>query len=246
MKPEKIFIVRHGQSFGNVDKTIYKQIPDYAIQLTSFGRKQAKDVGIKLKNEIGNDSKIQFYVSPFWRTRQTYVGIRESFPDTKYKCVYYEDPRLREQEWGNRVDIDGFSEFDEKIEEYRDKYGHFYYRFKDGGESCADVFDRVSDFFNTLFRDFKKNNFPHNVIIVTHGMTMRLLIMRWFHCSVEEFESWSNPHNCEYLLLEKQESDKYKLVTPLRKHKIKHPYQFNFDPPELFPFPHTMPYEKKL
>jgi len=46
----------------------------------------------------------------------------------------------------------------------RDAYGTFYYRIPDG-ESAADVFDRVSDFFGTLNRDFRKENFPQNAVI---------------------------------------------------------------------------------
>src|SRR5271169_1164295 len=116
MKPEKIFIVRHGQSIGNLDKSVYKDTPDYALQLTDLGHTQAFDVGVRMQKMIQKYSSIQFYISPFWRTRQTYLGIRNSFADTDYRCNFYEDPRLREQEWGNRVDRDGISRFDEKIE----------------------------------------------------------------------------------------------------------------------------------
>jgi len=243
MKPDRIFLVRHGQSVGNANKSAYAETPDYALQLTSLGIKQAEEAGRHLKTLIGYDS-IQFYVSPFWRTRQTYAEIRKSFPipdPNLYK--FYEDPRLREQEWGQNMESrEGYKE---KVEEYRDGYGHFYYRFRDGGESCADVFDRVSDFMNTMFRDFQKKEFPRNVVIVTHGMTMRLFLMRWFHVSVEEFESWGNPKNCQHLLLTRQEGEKYKLVTPLRRHVVRHTFQFpfqNYDP-EYFPFPSEMPYE---
>jgi broad specificity phosphatase PhoE len=244
MKPERIFIVRHGQSQGNVNKEIYKTIPDYALQLTDLGRQQAVDVGQRLHQIVG-DSSIQFYVSPFWRTRQTYAEIRKSFPSI-VKCKYYEDPRLREQEWGNRVDEDGISRFNEKIEEYRDSYGHFYYRFRDGGESCADVYDRVSDFMNTMHRDFIKKNFPRNAIVVTHGMTMRLFLMRWFHSSTEEFESWGNPVNCGYYLLERGDNEKYKLVAPLRTHKLRHEFQFKPDDgtSHFFPIQTALPYEE--
>ena len=34
MKPQNIFIIRHGQSQGNVDKNIYKTQPDYTLKLT--------------------------------------------------------------------------------------------------------------------------------------------------------------------------------------------------------------------
>ena len=53
----------------------------------------------------------------------------------------------------------------------------FYYRIPDG-ESGADVYDRVSTFLETLYRDFAKPDYPENTIIVTHGMTLRLFFMR--------------------------------------------------------------------
>jgi broad specificity phosphatase PhoE len=248
MKPDRIFVVRHGQSIGNADKSVYKDIPDYALTLTPKGEQQAEDVGKELKTIIGPEESVQFYVSPFWRTRQTYMGIRKSFPipdPDLYK--FYEDPRLREQEWGQNMDTRGDVGFIEKVEEYRDSYGHFYYRFRDGGESCADVFDRVSDFLNTLHRDFKKKDFPRNVVIVTHGMTMRLFIMRWFHSSVEEFESWGNPKNCGYYLLHREENERYVLKTPLRIHKLRHEFQFKpiVEGHEFFPKQHELPYENQ-
>lgn len=243
MKPNKIFIVRHGQSIGNVDKSVYKDIPDYALHLTDKGRQQALDVGKKFEDLIGSES-VQFYCSPMWRTRQTYACIRNSFPEVNAELYkYYEDPRLREQEWGMSMD-----RYNHKIEEYRDSYGHFYYRFRDGGESCADVYDRVSDFMNTMHRDFQKKDFPRNAIVVTHGMTMRLFIMRWFHSSVEEFEAWGNPVNCGYYLLERGDDEKYQLMTPLRTHEIRHDFQFQPEPgtENFFPVKCVLPYETDI
>lgn len=244
MKPLRIFLVRHGQSIGNVNKEIYAEVPDYALQLTDLGWRQAEYAGKEILNIVGTESSsIQFYVSPFWRTRQTYLGIRKSFSDpTPDLYRYYEDPRLREQEWGNRVCEGGISRFDDKAEEYRDSYGHFYYRFRDGGESCADVYDRVSDFMGTMFRDFQKKDFPRNVVVVFHGMTLRLFLMRWFHCSVEEFESWGNPKNGEVFVMERCENEKYVLQQMLRKHELKHKFQFPFEKYDgnLFSFPHVL------
>lgn len=241
MKPDKIFIIRHGQSQGNVDREVYKTIPDYALQLTELGHQQAIEVGKKISSIIGNQS-VQYYVSPFWRTRQTYLGIRKNLASDRVS--YYEDPRLREQEWSQRLGSRGGYRDNEELE--RDEYGHFYYRFDKGGESCADVFDRVSDFMGTMSRDFSKPSFPNNAIIVSHGMTMRLFIMRWFHVSVEEFETWANPKNCEYLLLELRRNGKYELVTPLRKHPLRHKFQFPYgDDKAYFEYPHVLPYESQ-
>lgn len=241
MKPNRIFIVRHGESQGNVDKNIYKDIPDYALKLTPKGVEQATCVGKKLRETIG-DNNVQFYVSPFWRTRQTYFHIAKHFPVKNIN--FYEDLRLREQEWGqDLVTREGYSH---ERENDRDAYGHLYYRFRDG-ESCADVYDRVSDFMGTMFRDFEKEHFPQNTVIVTHGMTTRLFLMRFFHASVEEFETWANPKNCEYFLLERQWNGRYKLMTPLRKHKVRHKFQFPYtkENRKYFAYPHKFNYDDR-
>ena len=119
----------------------------------------------------------------------------------------FQDPRLREQDWGH---LRG-PEATQSIKRERDEYGTFWYRFPDG-ESGADVFDRVSLFLESLHRNFRRHSFPRNVVIVTHGLTMRLFVMRWFRRSVEEFESWANPGNCAYRVMERQGS-RYVLTT---------------------------------
>ena len=228
-KPLNILLVRHGQSHGNINKEIYKSIPDYALELTEQGQQQALEAGKKIWCYFADQNggyidtdPVQFYISPFWRTRQTYQLIKRSFS----KSYMYEDPRLREQEWNGKLPTDGYRHEDEAE---RDSYGHFYYRF-DGGESCGDVFDRVSDFMNTLHRDFERDKYPKNVIIVTHGMTMRVFLMRWLHLKVEEFEQLANPKNCEFIALKLNCFEKYDLVTDLRQYSsINHPYQYDWN-----------------
>ncbi|NQU29736.1 MAG: histidine phosphatase family protein, partial [Anaerolineae bacterium] len=95
------------------------------------------------------------------------------------------------------------------------EYSTFYFRIPDG-ESGADVFDRVSTFLETLHRDFRKPDFPENALIVTHGMTLRLFLMRWYHWTVEEFENIRNPKNCQIIVMEKQDDDKYELKAELK------------------------------
>jgi broad specificity phosphatase PhoE len=68
----------------------------------------------------------------------------------------------------------------------------------------------------TLHRDFRKPDFPDNALIVTHGMTLRLFLMKWFHWHVEEFENVRNPKNCQIVIMERQDNGKYKLTTKLR------------------------------
>lgn len=92
----------------------------------------------------------------------------------------------------------------------RDAYSTFFYRFEYGGESGADVYDRLSTFLDTLHRDFAKPTYPDNCLIITHGLLIRLFMMRWFHLTVEQFESLANPDNCEIFTME-LDSNKYRM-----------------------------------
>jgi broad specificity phosphatase PhoE len=152
VKPKRIFLIRHGESEGNVDRAVYGRKPDYALLLTERGKQHARDAGTKLREIVGNET-VRFYVSPLFRTRQTFQGIAAAFPQTQF--VLGEEPRLREQEWGH---LRGLEECD-AVDKARDEFGSFYFRIPDG-ESAADVFDRVSDLFGTLFRDFEKPASP--------------------------------------------------------------------------------------
>ena len=216
MKPNRIILIRHGESQGNQNREIYATIPDYALQLTERGIEQASEAGRKLKEIIGDES-VFFYISPLWRTRMTFEEIASSFDQNKLR--YREEPRIREQEWGHLRNLDD----NETIDEARNAFGSFYYRIPEG-ESAADVYDRISDFFGTLHRDFDKEHFPQNVIIVTHGMTMRLFLMRWYHWTIEEFDEYANPQNCDFVVMEKKEDHKYHLLGDLRKRKPQHTY----------------------
>ncbi len=217
MKPNRIILIRHGESEGNRDAGVYNRETRLCSRAYCKRLEQAKDAGLQLKEIVG-DERLFFYVSPFWRTRATFEQIASSFPRDRFG--YVEEPRLREQEWG----LLRPEEHTKELEAQKDAYGPFYYRFPDG-ESCADVYDRVSDFFGTMYRDFSKSDFPENAVIVTHGITMRLFLMRWFHWSVEEYETYGNPDNCQLIVMEKGENGKYILRSELKKHEVEHKYQ---------------------
>jgi len=198
MKPKRIILVRH-----------YESTPDYALKLTAQGVAQAKQAGSEIKSLIQAES-IYVYFSPYFRTRETFECIRESITDKVIKAI--EDPRIREQDWGHLRHRDDNKE----IIKARDEFGTFYFRIPDG-ESGADVYDRVTTFLDTLHRDFEKHNYPENVLIVSHGMTLRLFLMRWFHWSVEEFEMLHNPKNGQVIIMEKQSDDHFVLQSELSK-----------------------------
>ena len=110
-----------------------------------------------------------------------------------------------------------------KQKAYRDAYGHFFYRFAQG-ESGADVYDRAGAFLESLWRSFERPDHPPNVLIVTHGLTMRLFCMRWLHWSVAEFESLSNPGNAETRTLELRQDGRYHLDRPFEHWCTPRPY----------------------
>lgn len=205
MKPQRIFLIRHGESIANIERKHYNMLPAHKIPLTKKGIKQAIECGKILSKKLVSN-RIFFYLSPYLRTKQTFEGIFSQLGNVKYKLR--EEPRIREQDFGNPRDQ--FIDFTQDPD--YEKMGSFFYRFPNG-ECGADVYDRISSFFYTLHRDFLKPDYPENVVIITHGMLMRLFLMRWFHWTVEEFERLKNPPNC-YICNMILNKDKYTLEEP--------------------------------
>jgi broad specificity phosphatase PhoE len=174
-----------------------------------LGKEQATQCGEKLKELIG-DEKVKFWVSPYLRARMTFKNIAKAFaPD---QIEYREEPRLREQDWGNFQNPDEMVKYKQR----RLDFGIFYYRLPQG-ESGADVYDRVSTFLESLFRDFEYTGSAPNVVLVTHGITCRLFLMRFFHWPVDRFQRTWNLENCQIVILDKQEDGSYELTTPLKE-----------------------------
>ncbi|MCF2525958.1 histidine phosphatase family protein [Yinghuangia soli] len=212
-RPKRIVLVRHGESQGNVDPGIYEKVPDHALALTERGRAQSEKTGAELRALFGAEH-VTAFVSPYRRTRETFRHLGLDPASTRVK----EEPRLREQDWGNLQEM---GDMDQQ-RAARDAYGHFYYRFAHG-ESGADVYDRVGAFLETMHRDFARHAEQYgpdrNVLLVTHGLTMRLFCMRWFHWSVEEFECLSNPSNAETRILLRGDDGRYRLDRPFVRWK---------------------------
>jgi len=209
MKPDKIIIVRHGQSEANVDKGLYENTPDHLINLTETGERQCLEVGRKL-NSYFSKKNVTVWTSPYNRTRQTSKLIMSqcSTKNVKFK----EDPRLREQEWGN------FYSKEEALKkaENRKLHSYFFYRLENG-ESGADVYDRLSTFLETLYRDFAHDTWTERILISTHGITSLIFLMRYFHWSYEEYETATKFNNCDYVVLSlNHETDRYEVETDSR------------------------------
>lgn len=99
-----------------------------------------------------------------------------------------EDVRLRDGDIGRYTSVD---ELMHHLLE-RERYGKFFYRFP-YGESGADVCDRVTSFLDAFQRERVEFPMNTNVVIITHGLTMRMFIKRWFHLTVETFHRMKSP-----------------------------------------------------
>lgn len=217
MMPRRIVLVRHGESEGNLDTAAYTTTPDHKIPLTDAGLTQARDAGAQLRalmagNVSSEDWRAYFYVSPYERTRSTLREIGRSFSRRRIIGVR-EECRVREQDFGNFQ----VEERMRVIKETRERFGRFFYRFPEG-ESAADVFDRVSNFLESLWRDIDMNRLHNdpsqdlNLVIVSHGLTLRVFLMKWFKWTVDQFERLNNPGNCEYRIMELGDGGDYSLA----------------------------------
>ncbi|KAG2695461.1 hypothetical protein I3760_07G013400 [Carya illinoinensis] len=214
--PKRIILMRHGESAGNLDTSAYTTIPDHQIPLTSVGLTQAHRAGANLRDLISGSSsshwRVYFYVSPYARTRSTLREIGRSFSKRRVIGVR-EECRVREQDFGNFQ----VEERMKMIKETRERFGRFFYRFPEG-ESAADVFDRVSSFLESLWRDIDMNRLHHdpshdlNLIIISHGLTSRVFLMKWFKWTVDQFERLNNLGNCGFRVLELGSGGEYSLA----------------------------------
>eukprot|EP00804_Cyclotella_cryptica_P018188 CCRYP_005942-RC/>CCRYP_005942-RC protein AED:0.09 eAED:0.09 QI:233/1/1/1/0.6/0.33/6/539/258 len=137
---------------------------------------------------------------------QTWQTLDEILPyfDEDEILGLMEEPRISEQQIGNFQNVQQV--LDAKSE--RSKFGRFFYRFP-SGEAGLDVYNRVSSFIPTLVRDcIQYSREGHdldnmNIVIVTHGLALRLFLMRWFQFSVHDFEESYNPDNCQLITMTK-------------------------------------------
>ena len=98
-RPNRIILVRHGESQGNVNKSLYTTTPDSQVQLTTRGFEQGLAAGQQLRGIVGDES-VCFLYSPYMRTRQTLSAIlKANFIGQAVQIS--SEPRLREQDFGN-------------------------------------------------------------------------------------------------------------------------------------------------
>lgn len=183
-----LYLIRHGESIGNISPEAYKMMPEWKIHLTEEGKKQAENAG---KN-LSDIAIFHMISSPYVRARETANIIKKQIK-TIYSAsgIYYqESPLIIERAWGNlRDEVNQF--------ETREERNHLFdfYRRPIGGESFVDVYQRAF-----VFLEYLKNNFKdENIIIVSHGEFLKVLLMIIDGNTVEEFDGLRNPKNCEII-----------------------------------------------
>lgn len=198
----KIFLIRHGESMQNTKENYSIGLPDHKVYLTEQGKEEAKLAGEFLKKYIVDNrinlSNSVMWVSPYTRTRETASIINEQLSIKKVK----EDITLIEQQYGLFSDKeiakiremypDQFAFYDN----YYQNDGKFYAKLPQG-ESPFDVALRTKQFIDTIYRD------RENVLfVVSHGTTIKTIVMNFFHYSPEWYSSELTPSNCSIRLIE--------------------------------------------
>ncbi len=223
----KFYLVRHGESMGNVDKNVHHTVADHVIPLSEKGRLQAFGAGRKLavhlisNKETEYTEKIRLWVSPYKRTRETADFLQQGIDDVLksdgnpswFEFSRREDVTLVEQQFGM---FDGIKDEDlpkvfpleyAHYKKQEDFEGRFWARMP-LGESRFDVAVRVKQMFGTLHRDSENTGVNTNVVI-SHGVTLRAFMMQWLHLPYEWFDKERNPKNCSIRLMKDQKDFGY-------------------------------------
>ena len=184
--PERLWIVRHGQSQGNLAReaaeesdahVINLDVRDVDVPLSALGHVQATAAGLWFAGLPDDQRPEVLLSSPYLRARQTAEaicaagGLSGGGPKAEYRPTVL-DERLREREFGV---FDGLTPLGiaEKFPEeaaHRAKLGKFYHRAP-GGESWADVILRLRSALNTINLQYAGKR----VLVVGHQVVVMCL-----------------------------------------------------------------------
>jgi broad specificity phosphatase PhoE len=203
--PSRLWIVRHGESAGNVAHALaYEQglgridiaERDVEVPLSDLGREQAAALG-RWFAAMPVDHRPQVVLaSPYLRARATAELIaREGgvAPGTRPHCI---DERLREREFGilDRLTRFGIQELHPDQFEQRRALGKFYHR-PPGGESWCDVILRLRSALDTL----SLHHAGQRVLIVGHQVVvlcLRYLLENLDEAQILAIDAEADVANC--------------------------------------------------
>jgi broad specificity phosphatase PhoE len=206
-KTAKIFVLRHGQSLEDVDKTAHERMADEDMPLSEKGVYQALEAGEYLAPRLGSKSAT-LYLSPSTRVSQTGDLIASKLrPGIQVKLKKVEG--LRKQDWGIVTPSDR-----PQVERERYETGVLRYNFPNG-ESASSFLGRLSDFVRKIRKEQSSSQSPK--IIITHGFEMRIILMHMLGWDEDYFECLAHPDNCEIKELELDPSLTFRMKSEMRK-----------------------------
>lgn len=190
--PERLWLVRHGQSQGNVardaaDETGAHEIDinmrDVDVPLSSLGIEQARAAGRWFAALPRDERPELILASPYVRARQTAVIICEQGALSGAAARAIIDERLREREFGifDRLTSAGIRHRFPEESAHRARLGKFYHR-PPGGESWADVILRLRSMLNTINLQYC----DRRVLVVCHQVVV--LCFRYILEELDEAE----------------------------------------------------------
>lgn len=210
--PQSLWIVRHGQSAGNVardvaeasgERTIDIADRDVDVPLSALGEQQADALGNWFARLPLEAMPEVVMCSPYVRARQTSERILAAM---RANPAYIErdssvtrcrsDERLREKEFGilDRLTPLGIHHKFPELAEQRLHVGKFYFR-PPGGESWCDVILRLRSFLEMVTREYRRER----VLVVAHQVTvncMRYLLERLDEAEILAIDKLADVPNC--------------------------------------------------
>jgi broad specificity phosphatase PhoE len=189
--PARLWLVRHGQSAGNVardladaagEHRIGLTIRDADVPLSDLGAAQADALGRWFARGEGNGTPEVILCSPYLRARDTARRFRDAGGADRQENICA-DERLREKEFGilDGLTTAGIHATLPDQAEFRRLLGKFYHR-PPGGESWCDVIFRLRSLMDTVSLHYA----GRNVMIVAHQVVV--LCMRYIIENLSEAE----------------------------------------------------------
>ena len=179
--PKRLWIVRHGQSAGNVARDAAEaaglaQIDiatrDVDTPLSSLGEQQAMALGKWFGTLAPDQAPNVVLSSPYVRARHTADLLLAAAGLPRGPMVRVTDERLREKEFGilDRLTRFGIAQKFPELDVQRAHVGKFYFR-PPGGESWCDVILRLRNVLETVSRNYA----GERVMVVAHQVTVNCL-----------------------------------------------------------------------
>ena len=158
--PERLWIVRHGESAGNVARDAARAAGlavidiadrDADVPLSPLGERQATALGHWFAAAPEAERPNVVLTSPYLRARQTAALVQEAGRLPVEPADFVVDERLREREFGilDRLTTAGIAQRFPEQAEARRLLGKFYHR-PPGGESWCDVILRLRSALDTI------------------------------------------------------------------------------------------------